>query len=61
MAPDDAILAEAKKGGYDLIIMGVNRRPGEKLFFGDGGVGVGEGAGLDRAGGELIAAARVYS
>ena len=35
MAPDDAILAEAKKGGYDLIIMGVNRRPGEKLFFGD--------------------------
>jgi K+:H+ antiporter len=35
VAPDDAILSEAKKGGYDLIIMGVNRRPGEKLFFGD--------------------------
>src|SRR5262245_60066480 len=35
MSPDEAILAEAKKGGYDLIIMGVNRRPGEKLFFGD--------------------------
>jgi nucleotide-binding universal stress UspA family protein len=35
VAPDEAILAEAKKGGYDLIIMGVNRRPGEKLFFGD--------------------------
>ncbi len=35
MAPDEAILTEAKKGGHDLIIMGVNRRPGDKLFFGD--------------------------
>ena len=35
MAPDRAILAEAKKGKQDLIIMGVNRRPGEQLFFGD--------------------------
>ena len=34
-APDAAILTEAKKGGHDLIIMGVNRRPGDKLFFGD--------------------------
>ena len=31
----NAILTEAKKGKHDLIIMGVSRRPGEKLFFGD--------------------------
>ncbi len=35
VAPERAILAEAKKGKYDLIVMGVNRRPGETLFFGD--------------------------
>jgi nucleotide-binding universal stress UspA family protein len=35
MAPDQAILTEAKKPGHNLIIMGVNRRPGDKLFFGD--------------------------
>jgi nucleotide-binding universal stress UspA family protein len=33
--PGSAILAETKKGGYDLTVMGVSRRPGEKLFFGD--------------------------
>jgi Kef-type K+ transport system membrane component KefB/nucleotide-binding universal stress UspA family protein len=33
IAPRDAILAEAKK--HDLIVMGVSRRPGDKLFFGD--------------------------
>ena len=33
MGPDDAILIEAKKN--DLIVMGVGRRPGDKLFFGD--------------------------
>jgi nucleotide-binding universal stress UspA family protein len=33
-APDEAILTAAK-GGHDLIVMGVNRRPGDKLFFGD--------------------------
>ena len=35
VAPDAAILAQAKAGGHDLIIMGVQRRPGDKLFFGD--------------------------
>jgi Kef-type K+ transport system membrane component KefB/nucleotide-binding universal stress UspA family protein len=35
VAPDAAILAQAKKGGHDLIVMGVQRRPGDKLFFGD--------------------------
>jgi Kef-type K+ transport system membrane component KefB/nucleotide-binding universal stress UspA family protein len=35
VAPDVAILAQAKKGGHDLIVMGVQRRPGDKLFFGD--------------------------
>ena len=34
-APDKAILAEVKKAEHDLIIMGVSRRPGDKLFFGD--------------------------
>ena len=31
----EAILAEVKKHGHDLIVMGVSRRPGDKLFFGD--------------------------
>jgi nucleotide-binding universal stress UspA family protein len=35
MAPDEAILREAARGGYNLIVMGVNRRPGETLFFGN--------------------------
>jgi nucleotide-binding universal stress UspA family protein len=30
--PADAILAEAKTGGHDLIMMGVSRRSGERLF-----------------------------
>lgn len=34
-APDQAILAELKGGDYDLVIMGVSRRPGDRLFFGD--------------------------
>jgi Kef-type K+ transport system membrane component KefB/nucleotide-binding universal stress UspA family protein len=33
MAADEAILMEAKQ--HDLIVMGVGRRPGDKLFFGD--------------------------
>jgi Kef-type K+ transport system membrane component KefB/nucleotide-binding universal stress UspA family protein len=35
VAPDEAILAQAKSGGHDMIVMGVQRRPGDKLFFGD--------------------------
>jgi nucleotide-binding universal stress UspA family protein len=35
VAPHDAILAEMKKRGHGLIVMGVSRRPGDKLFFGD--------------------------
>lgn len=33
-APDEAILKEAKRG-YDLIVLGANRRPGDTLFFGN--------------------------
>jgi Kef-type K+ transport system membrane component KefB/nucleotide-binding universal stress UspA family protein len=34
MAPDEAILRESKRG-YDLIVLGVSRRPGDMLFFGN--------------------------
>jgi hypothetical protein len=37
-ADDDsqaAILREARRGGHTLIVMGVDRRPGDTLFFGD--------------------------
>ena len=34
-AADEAILNEAKRRKNNLIVMGVGRRPGEKLFFGD--------------------------
>ena len=43
-APDRAILAELKRAEYDLIIMGVSRRPGAKLFFGDTAAAVFEDA-----------------
>jgi len=33
-APLEAILKEAKRG-YDLIVLGANRRPGDTLFFGN--------------------------
>jgi nucleotide-binding universal stress UspA family protein len=32
---DEAILTEAARRKNNLIVMGVARRPGEKLFFGD--------------------------
>jgi nucleotide-binding universal stress UspA family protein len=35
IGPDEAILAEARRRGSNLIVMGVARRPGENLFFGD--------------------------
>ena len=34
MAPDEAILREAGRG-YDLVVLGVSRRSGEILFFGN--------------------------
>jgi Kef-type K+ transport system membrane component KefB/nucleotide-binding universal stress UspA family protein len=34
-AADEAILTEVKRRKNNLIVMGVGRRPGEKLFFGD--------------------------
>jgi nucleotide-binding universal stress UspA family protein len=40
VAADDAILKEAQRGGYDLIILGVTRRPGETLSFGNMAVAV---------------------
>ena len=33
--PDEAILRYARRARYDLIVMGVSRRPGERLYFGE--------------------------
>jgi nucleotide-binding universal stress UspA family protein len=33
--PHEAILREIKQHRFDLVVMGVNRRPGEALFFGN--------------------------
>jgi nucleotide-binding universal stress UspA family protein len=35
LGPDEAILREIKQHHFDLVVMGVNRRPGEALFFGN--------------------------
>jgi nucleotide-binding universal stress UspA family protein len=35
VAAKDALLKEAQRGRYDLIILGVTRRPGETLSFGN--------------------------
>ena len=40
VAADKAIVAAARKGKHDLLVMGVNRRPGETLSFGDTAAGV---------------------
>lgn len=34
-AVEEAILREAKRGSYDLVVLGVTRRPGDTLFFGN--------------------------
>ncbi|HEY5217500.1 MAG TPA: cation:proton antiporter [Pseudolabrys sp.] len=34
-AADEAILGEVERRKHNLVVMGVGRRPGEKLFFGD--------------------------
>jgi nucleotide-binding universal stress UspA family protein len=33
-APEDAILRQARLGRYDLVVMGVGRPAGERLYFG---------------------------
>jgi nucleotide-binding universal stress UspA family protein len=33
--PDEAILAQAKEGEHNLIVMGVSRRAGDALYYGD--------------------------
>jgi len=35
MSPAETILREAREGHFNLIVMGVNRRPSESLFFGN--------------------------
>ena len=35
LAAEDAILRQARLGGHNLIVMGVTRRPGKSLFFGN--------------------------
>jgi Kef-type K+ transport system membrane component KefB/nucleotide-binding universal stress UspA family protein len=35
MKPQEAILRELRRGRFDLVVMGVNRRPGDALFFGN--------------------------
>jgi Kef-type K+ transport system membrane component KefB/nucleotide-binding universal stress UspA family protein len=35
VAADEAILREVVAGGYNLVVMGVSRRPGDVLFFGN--------------------------
>src|SRR6476660_5413084 len=34
-AADEAILRESERRSHNLVVMGVGRRPGERLFFGD--------------------------
>jgi nucleotide-binding universal stress UspA family protein len=44
LAPDRAVVAEAKKNGHNLIVMGVSRRPGDRLYFGETAAGILEDA-----------------
>lgn len=34
-APEDSILRYAKRARYDLVVMGVSKRPGDRLYFGE--------------------------
>jgi Kef-type K+ transport system membrane component KefB/nucleotide-binding universal stress UspA family protein len=40
IAPDRAVVAEAKRNGHTLIVMGVSRRPGDRLYFGETAAGI---------------------
>jgi len=40
VAADDAVVAEVKRRGHNIVIMGVSRRSGDKLFFGETAAGV---------------------
>jgi nucleotide-binding universal stress UspA family protein len=42
---DDAILREAERRKHNLVVLGVGRRPGDKLFFGDTAAGLLQDAG----------------
>jgi nucleotide-binding universal stress UspA family protein len=35
ISPEDAILREARRSGHNLIVLGVSRRPGDQLSFGN--------------------------
>jgi nucleotide-binding universal stress UspA family protein len=35
ISPEDAILREARRGNHDLILLGVSRRPGDRLSLGE--------------------------
>jgi len=39
-APDEAIIGEVERRRHNIVIMGVGRRPGDRLFFGETAAGV---------------------
>jgi len=39
-APNDAVVAEIERRRHNIVVMGVGRRPGDKLFFGETAAGV---------------------
>jgi nucleotide-binding universal stress UspA family protein len=43
-APDNAIVSATRRNGYDLLVMGVSRRTGDILDFGDTATAVLENA-----------------